>query len=148
MARKGENYQQLNRFNRWNELTFATRSSLTYLLFIKTPRSSHVTFPAYRGLSVPAWFVNKPTTECFSYEKDFINAKNHSEKKPQPADTVTSQCCYQADLAIERESQLTTEKRAERTTRDFLCTSCSSAIGQASCFICTRLCQLTSPFCC
>ena len=38
-----------------------------------------------------------------------------------------------------------TGKRAERTKHDFQCSICSSAIGQASCLICTNRRQLT-PF--
>ena len=45
------------------------------------------------------------------------------------------------DLATERERQLTTGERAERTKRDFRCPVCYSAIGRASC-------QFTFPFCC
>ena len=45
-------------------------------------------------------------------------------------------------------SQLTTGKRAERIKHDFRCSICRSAIGQASCLICTRRRQLTFPFCC
>ena len=55
---------------------------------------------------------------------------------------------YKADLATERERHLTTGKRAERTKLDFRCPICRSAIGQASCLICARRCQLTFPFCC
>ena len=51
-------------------------------------------------------------------------------------------------LATGRERQLTTGKRAERTKRDVRCSICRSAIGQASCLICTRRRQLTFPFCC
>ena len=40
-----------------------------------------------------------------------------------------------ADLATERERLLTTEKRAERTKRDFRYPICRSTIGQASCLI-------------
>ena len=86
-ARKGENDQQLNRFNRGKELNFPTRSSLTYLLFMKTPRSIHVTFPACRSLSVPAWFYKHEGSKQANYanvsnEKYFINAENHTEKTP------------------------------------------------------------------
>ena len=71
------------------------RVDLRYSILSYLPPLYHVAFPAYRGLSVPTWFVNKSTTECFSYEKVFmLNAKNHSEKKPPPADTVTLPCCY------------------------------------------------------
>ena len=55
---------------------------------------------------------------------------------------------YQADLATERERHLTTGKRAERTKLDSRCPICHSALGQASCLICARRCQLTFPFCC
>ena len=51
-------------------------------------------------------------------------------------------------LATERERNLTTGKRAERTKLDFRCPICRSAIGQASCLICARRRQLTFPFCC
>ena len=43
--------------------------------------------------------------------------------------------------------QLTTEKREERTERDFRYPICRSAIGQASCLIRARRRQLTFPFC-
>ena len=36
-----------------------------------------------------------------------------------------------------------TGKRAERTKHDFWCSICRSAIGQDSCLICARRCQLT-----
>ena len=51
-------------------------------------------------------------------------------------------------LATERERQLTTGKRAERTVHDFRCPICRSAIGQAGCLICARRRQLAFPFCC
>ena len=46
-------------------------------------------------------------------------------------------------LATERERNLTTGKRAERTKLDFRCPICRSAIGQARCLICARRRQLT-----
>ena len=52
-----------------------------------------------------------------------------------------------ADLATEWERQLTTGRRAERTKRDFHCSICRSAIGQASCLLCSHRRQLTFPFC-
>ena len=51
-------------------------------------------------------------------------------------------------LATERERQLTTGTRTERTERDFRCPICRSAIGQASCLVCTCTRQLKFPFCC
>ena len=56
-----------------------------------------------------------------------------------------------ADLATERERHaechLTTGNRAEGTKLDFRYPICRSAIGQASCLICSRRRQLTFPFC-
>ena len=46
------------------------------------------------------------------------------------------------DLATERERQLTTGKRTERTAGDFRSPICRSATGQTSCLICARLRQL------
>ena len=51
---------------------------------------------------------------------------------------------YQADLATERQCQLTTGKRLERTER---CPIYGFAIVQASCLICAGRHQLTFPFC-
>ena len=48
--------------------------------------------------------------------------------------------------ATEWECQVTTGKRAERTKRDFRCSICRSAIGKASCSICTHRRQLLFPF--
>ena len=42
-------------------------------------------------------------------------------------------------------TSLTTGNCAERTKLDFRCLICRSAIGQASCLICARYRQLTSP---
>ena len=52
-----------------------------------------------------------------------------------------------ADLATEQERHLTTGTRADRTKRDFRCSICRTAIGQASCLTCARSRQVTSPFC-
>ena len=54
---------------------------------------------------------------------------------------------YQADLATERQCQLTTGKRLERTELDFWCPIYGFAIVQASCLICAGRHQLTFPFC-
>ena len=69
--------------------------------------------------------------------------------------SVGNDCCksdskslYFAVLATERERHLTTGKRAERTKLDFQYPIWRSAIGQASCLICARCCQLKFPFCC
>ena len=43
---------------------------------------------------------------------------------------------FKADLATERECQLTKGKRTERTERDLRCSICRFAIGQADFFIC------------
>ena len=53
-----------------------------------------------------------------------------------------------ADLATERERQLTTGTRTEWTERDFRCPICRSAIGQASCLVCPRTRQLTLTYTC
>ena len=50
--------------------------------------------------------------------------------RAKTADTVIVKY---ADLATERERQLTTGRRSESTKRDFWCPICHSAIGQASC---------------
>ena len=65
--------------------------------------------------------------------------------------SVKKYCCdpeYWADKATERERQLTTGERAERTKRDSRCPICRSAIGQASSLICARRRQLPFLFCC
>ena len=43
---------------------------------------------------------------------------------------------FKADLATERERQLTKGKRTKRTERDLRCPICRLAIGQADFFIC------------
>ena len=53
-----------------------------------------------------------------------------------------------ADLATERERQLTTGKRAVRTERDFRCLICRTAIGQAISLIFARRRHLMLPLCC
>ena len=58
---------------------------------------------------------------------------------------VLRPCLVKVDLATERECQLTTRKRAERTKRYLLF---RFAIGQASCLIRERRPQLTFSFCC
>ena len=60
--------------------------------------------------------------------------------------TIPWEGCVNHDLGTEGERQLRAGKSAERTKRNFRCPICCSAIGHASCLICTRHCQLTFPF--